>query len=910
MLDERLESTQSNHEVFSNIDNELDGDIAAESDEESGGDEKRDKSRGIAKSRPRRASRPNRQLEEFEVDNVLPPGGEDTLNPTFMNPPSMPNPRRSNNNNNVPIINNVNNVPASHPRASKPRRNRNPPRTTMEYYPVLPVPDFPIRVPKEKERPPVPPKSRMGTRTDDPMTYCKKLLKNLMAHQYAWPFNTPVDPIALNIPDYPDIIKNPMDLGTIKDSLFAGMYTSVKDFAEDVRLVFDNAKLYNPVGTDVHYMADELSKIFEDQIPDIFQVEQAAPNSPALLKSQLQNTVETLKENEKKLEKQLQQLQRQISVREEEDEELHIPIEDLSPIIRPRSDVTNKEPMSFDDKASLSKMVNSLDRRFMNGLVTLLKEERVPSLRSEAPVVEVDVDLLDPVVLRRIELYCNDCRDKKKQFNINDGATLTSPARSPSAPITPDATSTSSGGSTLSTTHDLKHVGSPSSSSNQEKLTETSQSQPPLSSSSADSTTTNTNTNTTTTTTTPSTSTTTTPTPSIKSTISSTVPPPPPTEKPSKKSKKNKKKNKEAAAGGGGGSSSSSSASSSSSSDSSDTSSSESSDDEGGSSTTASVPTISTVTPSLPTITTSTNQTTTTTTNTLNNDSKSKAPPQLVMPTQPVTTPKEVVLKNPDSWSALASVSSSAAFIQSAVPSLSINPSLATSIATSLSTPSQLNTARLVPIVPSVSTPYGTSLPTLAPSLSTPLVALQHISAGVPHPSIASPLMTSLPTTLSTPTVIPDVADGVGIGIDGSMVPGSALWSEFKQRAEQAKLRELEKQEKQAAVQLQLKEKEEAEKRRIELELEIKKKEEEELRRKQKDQEEAALIAREKELQQEREAERLRRQQSAPSVNLTSQSQLMADFERSLNTNVGSGPSLDMNSLLGLARRSENDNAD
>lgn len=45
---------------------------------------------------------------------------------------------------------------------------------------------------------------------------CQDLLRQLLRHEHAWPFAKPVDPLALNIPDYFDIIKHPMDLGTIK----------------------------------------------------------------------------------------------------------------------------------------------------------------------------------------------------------------------------------------------------------------------------------------------------------------------------------------------------------------------------------------------------------------------------------------------------------------------------------------------------------------------------------------------------------------------------------------------------------------------------------------------------------------------------------------------------------------------
>uniref|UniRef100_A0A0E0LQU9 Bromo domain-containing protein n=1 Tax=Oryza punctata TaxID=4537 RepID=A0A0E0LQU9_ORYPU len=92
---------------------------------------------------------------------------------------------------------------------------------------------------------------------------CGNLLKNLFKHQWAGPFLVPVDAVKLNIPDYFDIIKKPMDLGTIEKKLNAGMYSTPWDFAADVRLTFDNAMTYNPIGNDVNLMAKTLKRIFE-----------------------------------------------------------------------------------------------------------------------------------------------------------------------------------------------------------------------------------------------------------------------------------------------------------------------------------------------------------------------------------------------------------------------------------------------------------------------------------------------------------------------------------------------------------------------------------------------------------------------------------------------------------------------
>ncbi|KAK1266770.1 Transcription factor GTE10 [Acorus gramineus] len=95
------------------------------------------------------------------------------------------------------------------------------------------------------------------------MKQCDNILNKLMTHDFGWVFNTPVDVVKLQIPDYFNVIKHPMDLGTIKSKIASGVYSSPSDFLADVRLTFTNAKTYNPPGNDVHIMADTLSKFFE-----------------------------------------------------------------------------------------------------------------------------------------------------------------------------------------------------------------------------------------------------------------------------------------------------------------------------------------------------------------------------------------------------------------------------------------------------------------------------------------------------------------------------------------------------------------------------------------------------------------------------------------------------------------------
>jgi len=90
-----------------------------------------------------------------------------------------------------------------------------------------------------------------------------EVLKGLQAHEHGWVFATPVNPVELGLDDYFDIIKRPMDLGTIQKKIDGGSYHSFEDFQSDVRLTFENAMKYNEERTVVHEMAKELKKKFE-----------------------------------------------------------------------------------------------------------------------------------------------------------------------------------------------------------------------------------------------------------------------------------------------------------------------------------------------------------------------------------------------------------------------------------------------------------------------------------------------------------------------------------------------------------------------------------------------------------------------------------------------------------------------
>jgi hypothetical protein len=95
------------------------------------------------------------------------------------------------------------------------------------------------------------------------LTRLRAIHKKLFNHPAALWFRMPVDPIAQNVPQYFDVIKNPMDLGTVGKKLKSGQYTSNEEFEADMRLIFTNCYTFNGPQSEPSLQAGRLEKLFE-----------------------------------------------------------------------------------------------------------------------------------------------------------------------------------------------------------------------------------------------------------------------------------------------------------------------------------------------------------------------------------------------------------------------------------------------------------------------------------------------------------------------------------------------------------------------------------------------------------------------------------------------------------------------
>jgi len=93
------------------------------------------------------------------------------------------------------------------------------------------------------------------------------LLDKLSKEEISWPFLVPVS--IKDVPDYLDLVKDPIDISTIRKSVEYGhKYISMDIFIADVRRIFKNAKIYNGQESVYYKNAQKLLTAFNQMLND------------------------------------------------------------------------------------------------------------------------------------------------------------------------------------------------------------------------------------------------------------------------------------------------------------------------------------------------------------------------------------------------------------------------------------------------------------------------------------------------------------------------------------------------------------------------------------------------------------------------------------------------------------------
>jgi len=258
-----------------------------------------------------------------------------------------------------------------------------------------------INPPAFKKKPPVEPQPQVSLPTtsskpvkpmpEEDKKKCYVILNKLKNHFFAGPFKNPVDVVALNIPDYLTIIKEPMDLSTVEKNLRSDKYGNPNQFGADVRKIWKNAMTYNAEGSEIYKMTTEISNYFEKIFKDVEVAELPAP--PAQLQVRVKEPYD--------IDKHVKKLCKQISGLHHKGGKFN-----FIDFYAMKFSIVKDQPMSSSEKKSLYQNVNNLPPAYLKGVWDIINEE-VPAEKKNKDVLEFDLELLPVEIARKLERFVN-----------------------------------------------------------------------------------------------------------------------------------------------------------------------------------------------------------------------------------------------------------------------------------------------------------------------------------------------------------------------------------------------------------------------------------------------------------------------------------------------------------------------
>ncbi|XP_055021038.1 bromodomain testis-specific protein [Boleophthalmus pectinirostris] len=297
-------------------------------------------------------------------------------------------------------------------------------------------------------------------RLTEQLRSCNDILKELFSkrhYAYAWPFYTPVDAVALGLHDYHEVIKQPMDLGTVRKKMEERQYTRAKEFAADIRLMFSNCYKYNQPSDEVVYMARKLQDVFEARYFKITGDSESlgAPvgnlkketesrvghhltsessdsessseteNSTEDVTTQLANLEEWLKEMSKHLRRmkskkdklKKDKKSKTISKSKRKSSKYKSLLEQMKKkkslkYLKYENELS--KPMSYQEKKQLKLDINRLPGDRMGKLVKIIHDKEACHRDTTQEEIEVDFDVLKNSTLQELKKYVSSCLKKEK----------------------------------------------------------------------------------------------------------------------------------------------------------------------------------------------------------------------------------------------------------------------------------------------------------------------------------------------------------------------------------------------------------------------------------------------------------------------------------------------------------------
>jgi len=231
-----------------------------------------------------------------------------------------------------------------------------------------------------------------------------------------------LDWVKLSIPDYPKIVKKPMDLGTMRGKLDSGAYPTAEKFRDDFKLIISNCFLYNPPGTPVHQAGSELKKLFEEKwkgLPPLqaesedeedndseSDDERARALTIAAMETQIEtmrNSISALKNQKEKKSKKSKKKDASAPTpatasKAAKKDTKAPPKKKAAP---KKAQIPDDDVLSFEQKKDLSEAIQTLDGQKLERVIQII-HEGVPEIRDSQEEIELEIDTLPASVLTKL----------------------------------------------------------------------------------------------------------------------------------------------------------------------------------------------------------------------------------------------------------------------------------------------------------------------------------------------------------------------------------------------------------------------------------------------------------------------------------------------------------------------------
>lgn len=299
------------------------------------------------------------------------------------------------------------------------------------------------------------------------LRFCEKILSELSKPKFshiAWPFMTPVDPVALNIPTYHSIIKKPMDFGTMKGKLDHSEYENAKEFEADARQVFQNCYRFNPPGDAINNTGHQFEAVFDSEWAkkrDWIEANTPGSGPQSAGSSEPEDSDEEEEEEEdeeaeieqtqlSKLQQQIAAMSRQVELITQKKKSPPASGKKSSKGAKPvRKDTKKAAPpvkaekkaaskpakkektpyVTYEQKQDISNRINSLSESKMATALRIIRDN-MPTLQGvQDDELELDIDELSDEVLHKLLVFV-----RKHAPHSDDGPTRPAPAASSAAP--------------------------------------------------------------------------------------------------------------------------------------------------------------------------------------------------------------------------------------------------------------------------------------------------------------------------------------------------------------------------------------------------------------------------------------------------------------------------------------------